>query len=226
MEWHIGEQLMQAISGQKKVEKLAAKLGARFVPVIGRKRIDLASPAPHAPEAAESADDADISARDAARHLNIDIPWDQVPFRQVADQAAVYNYVGMGRPYGLLAAYELDSPLPTDSTGAFDQQPDRAFVYDFSIPNQVADPTLTPDEDDDADVDLPVRPPDADADIRFLEDYAAAMCDAPRVFDLTGHHVVIMTDLGMVERQSFYLGLEKLLGDGEDTPVSAPRVIS
>lgn len=91
--------------------------------------------------------------------------------------------------------------------------PQRVFIYDFSISNQVEDPSLTPDADDDADVDPAVRTPDADADIRFLEDRAATLCVEPQALDVRGHHLVVLTDLDRMGRQQFYEGIAEVGGD-------------
>lgn len=244
MEWHIAADFLHAIVGQKSVEKLAKKLGARFVPILGRHSLnfsgaggslDAQSKAPNPPHifspdavtpvhessgdtgdgSDDGAGDGESSAVADSKRLGLDIAWDQRPFNQIAQTAVVYNYMSLDRSYGKLSAYEVDYPLPSDATGAFSQPPARALVYDFVIPNQLADPALTPDDEDDADVDLGVRTPDADADIRFLEDHAASMSEDPQVFDLKGHHIVALSDVTKADREAFYKGVEELLSTDE-----------
>jgi hypothetical protein len=78
----------------------------------------------------------------------------------------------------------------------------------------VEDPALTPGAEDDADVDLGVRTPDADADIRFLEDRAASLCVAPQTLDVRGHHLVVLDDLDRIGRREFYRGIAELGENG------------
>lgn len=231
MEWKAASRLFHAFTGRKNVEKLANAIGARYIPSIVRSAESLAADG-SVGEDHRFSQRAEIAAlQEESDRLGVSIPWGKPPFEKVSHRA-IFNYVGIERSYGAVSAYECaflpaggaDSPDESENAASTEkgnflapaQLPfgfSRAFIYDFVIPGQVADPALTPSQEDDADVDFGLRTPDADADIRFLEDRAASLCDEPEVLDLEDHHVVVLRDIGMAERQSFYEGLIPIAQD-------------
>jgi hypothetical protein len=208
-----GRRLLAALVARqesvKKLEVFSRRIGARYIAEMGL------------------GDDSELSARDDADRHGVAIAWNERPFSELGNPI-ISNYVGIERPYGGLAAYVVVATVKPQS-GSDDSDdsaelagtdnsagaalPQKLYVYDFLIPGQVKDPSLTSSPEDDADVDPAVRTPDVDADIRYLEDRAASLCIAPSVSDVTDHHLVVLDDLDRAGRQQFYRGVEEISKD-------------
>lgn len=220
MDWKAATQFLHALAGQKNVERLARTIGARYIPSITRVTRPAAISQPEQSRWESAQQDEIAALNEESDRLGVDIPWGQPPFEKALHRA-VFNYVGIERSYGAVSAYQCEF-VPVEGEGDFLAQAqfpfaaETAFIYDVVIPGQPADPEMVePGEEEEEEVaaDPAVRTPDADADIRFLEDRAASLCEEPEVLDLKGHHVVVLRDIGMADRQNFYEGLIPIAQD-------------